>query len=78
MKVKKNLSLEENLLKAAIKRSNSLGFNFSAYVTYLINKDLNNIDNSIIANNNISNNIKEETVKLDKNVSKAIDDILGI
>ncbi len=67
MKVKKNLSLDENLIKNAETRAKQLGFNFSAYVTYLINNDINNL-----------NIIKSEPVKVkDKKVVSAINDILG-
>lgn len=67
MKVKKNLSLDENLIENGEIRAKQLGFNFSAYVTYLINNDINNIEI-----------IKKEPVKIkDKKVVSAIDDILG-
>lgn len=67
MKVKKNLSLEDNVLKSAENKAKQLGFNFSAYITYLINKDLNGAVEVIE---------KHEVIKNDK-ISSAIDNILG-
>lgn len=67
MKVKKNLSLEDNVLRSAENKAKQLGFNFSAYITYLINKDLNGVIEP------------SETHKYEKNdkISSAIDNILG-
>lgn len=43
MKVKRNVSLEDDVLRKGLKKGKTLGFNFSAYVTYLINKDCGEI-----------------------------------
>ena len=42
-KTKKNLSLEEAVIQKGLKRAGELGFDFSAYVTYLINADTRKI-----------------------------------
>lgn len=42
-KIKRNLSLEEAILKRGLRRAAELGFDFSAYVTYLINSDTKKI-----------------------------------
>lgn len=42
-KTKKNLSLEKSIIEKGLKRAAELGFDFSAYVTYLINADTKNI-----------------------------------
>lgn len=40
VKSKKNLSLSQNIKEKAEKRAAELGFDFSGYITYLINLDL--------------------------------------
>ncbi|OOM17235.1 hypothetical protein CLSAB_19550 [Clostridium saccharobutylicum] len=67
MKVKKNLSLEEKLVEAAKIKAKNMGFDFSAYITYLINKD---IDGKI----EITENSKPNK---NKKISSAIDNIMG-
>lgn len=67
MKVKKNISLDDNVLKNGENKAKQMGFNFSAYITYLINKDLSGAIEVIE---------KSEIVKNDK-VNSAIDNILG-
>lgn len=42
-KIKRNLSLEEAVIQKGLKRAGELGFDFSAYVTYLINADTRKI-----------------------------------
>lgn len=44
-KTKKNLSLELLVIQKGLKRANELGFDFSSYVTYLINLDTKNLSN---------------------------------
>ncbi|MZK53309.1 hypothetical protein [Clostridium beijerinckii] len=67
MKIKKNLSLEENVIEAAKTKAKKMGFDFSAYITYLINKDVDGAIETTV------------TTKKEKNtkVSSAIDNILG-
>lgn len=66
MKIRKNINLEEDILKKALKKAKLMGFNFSAYVTYLINRDLNG-----------ETAITKEEPKKDNKVSSAIAGILG-
>lgn len=70
MKVKKNISLDDSLVKSAENKAKQMGFNFSAYITYLINKDLLGVPESATTIDNNTNS------KNDK-VSSAIDNILG-
>jgi hypothetical protein len=66
LKIKKSLSIEENVFEDAKIKAKEIGFNFSAYITYLINKDLRDV----------SEPIKTPTIKNSK-LNDAIDDILG-
>jgi antitoxin component of RelBE/YafQ-DinJ toxin-antitoxin module len=70
LKVKKNISLDDSLVRNAENKAKQMGFNFSAYITYLINKDISEASESVITVENNSN-IKN------KKVSSAIDEILG-
>ena len=38
--MRKNISLDENIVKKAIKKAKKLGMTFSGYLLHLINKDL--------------------------------------
>lgn len=82
-KIKKNLSLEEALVKESIKRAKELGYTFSSYVTYLLNEDLKRKDSNvnIVINNTqatatTENAITKEESKLIE-VPKLDDNILG-
>lgn len=70
MKVKKNLSLEEDILNKGLVRAKDLGYNFSTYVTYLINQDCNGIEIKTVP--------KENKKKLDKESENSIDNILNL
>lgn len=71
MKVRKNISLEDNILELGIKNANKLGLSFSAYITMLINKDTN-VDVVSIKNEiEVKEEVKEELLN-------SIDDILNI
>lgn len=63
-KTKRNLSLEDKVLKKGLKRAQELGFNFSTYVTYLINNDTKNliIDDS----EDLESNSEEEKNDINK------------
>ena len=87
-KIKKNLSLEETLVKESIKRAKELGYTFSSYVTYLLNEDLKRKDSNvnIVINNTQATTTeeaitKENTVFIEKpkqnNIPKLDDTILG-
>jgi hypothetical protein len=65
LKVRKNISIDNTLLSKGIKKAELMGFNFSSYVTYLINRDLNG-----------ETAITEEPKKNSK-VNSAIDSIMG-
>jgi hypothetical protein len=65
LKVRKNISIDDGLLLRAIKKAKSMGFNFSSYVTYLINRDLNG-ETAIT-----------ELPKKDTKIKGAIDNIMG-
>lgn len=62
-KTKKNLSLEEAVIQKGLKRAGELGFDFSAYVTYLINADTKKI--KIQEEENVEKSCKEETKEND-------------
>ena len=62
-KVKKNLSLEKNIVEKANVRATELGYNFSAYVTHLINMDC--MGKNII--------IPEQAIAIDKEEPKKDD-----
>ena len=71
MKVRKNISLEENILEIGIKNAERLGLNFSSYITMLINQDA---QGTVMMKNkdteeSIDHEIKEE-------VTSSIDNIL--
>lgn len=71
-KIKKNLSLEESILNKGMARAEKLGYNFSSYITYLINKDAKNEEIEI--------KVKNETddSKLPNEISDEVDNILNI
>jgi macrodomain Ter protein organizer (MatP/YcbG family) len=68
LKVRKNISLEDNVFISGNSKAKQMGFTFSAYITYLINKDLNGAIEIVEK--------KHEVIKNSK-VSSAIDSILG-
>lgn len=67
MKVKKNVSLDENLVETAKIKAKKMGFDFSAYITYLINKD---IDGTMEV-------VEKVKPKNNSKISSAIDNIMG-
>ena len=78
-KVKKNLSLEEEVLKRGLARAKELGYNFSSYVTYLINADTNINNFTAVtleetSKKEINNAIAEEE-KIDADILEEIDNI---
>lgn len=62
-KTKKNLSLEEAVIQKGLKRAGELGFDFSAYVTYLINADTKKI--KIQEEENVEKSCEKETKEND-------------
>lgn len=68
-KVKKNISIEEDILKKGLERAELLGYNFSSYITFLINLDTNNLELKSV-------NIKDEKA-LTKDDSNIDDDVLS-
>lgn len=62
-KIKRNLSLEEAILKRGLRRAAELGFDFSAYVTYLINSDTKKI--KIQEKENLEKSCEKETKEND-------------
>lgn len=83
---KKNLSLADCIIKKGIERSEELGFDFSSYVTYLINLDLQGfIGGSFNNERNVMNKeIKDDLNKdeviamaVNKELENNIDDILN-
>ncbi|MDH2337354.1 hypothetical protein [Clostridium perfringens] len=62
-KTKKNLSLEEAVIQKGLKRAGELGFDFSAYVTYLINADTKKI--KIQEEENVEKSCEKETEEND-------------
>ena len=69
MKVKKNISLDDTIIEKAKIKAKAMGFDFSAYITYLINKDL-------VGTIEVVEKVESEVIK-DKKVSSAIDNIIG-
>lgn len=52
MKQKKNITLDPRLIMAGTERANELGYSFSGYITYLINKDIDEVKNNKDSRNN--------------------------
>lgn len=72
MKVKKTLSLEDTVITKGEEKAKRLSFNFSSYVTYLINKDCGEMQGIEVSID------KEPVKKLSKEVSGSIDDIMNL
>lgn len=71
MKVRKQISIDEEILNKGLFRAKELfGGNFSIYLAYLINQDVGDIK---IENKNYSN-----SSNLDEDVKNELDDILGL
>ncbi|WP_150541959.1 hypothetical protein [Clostridium perfringens] len=74
MKIRKNISLEDFILKKGQERAQKLfGGNFSIYLAYLIQQDCNGLDKEVVVTKNEE---QEEVEKLDKEVSESMNDIL--
>ena len=67
--------MEDTILRKAEARAKEMGFNFSQYLVYLINKDTDNQVPIIQVNATAPEETKKED-KLDKKVNAAIDNIL--
>ncbi len=83
---KKNLSLADCIIEKGLKRSEELGFDFSSYVTYLINLDIQGlIGNNLDCKRNYSydemkNKLNEDEViamTVNKELESDIDEILN-
>lgn len=75
-KVKKNISLEEDILTKGLIRAKELGYNFSSYVTYLINEDSNNFNTKDDKVTQIKND-KTSDNKVSSKIMSGVDDILN-
>ncbi|HAT4295941.1 hypothetical protein [Clostridium perfringens] len=74
MKIRKNISLEDFILKKGQERAQKLfGGNFSIYLAYLIQQDCNGLDKEVVITKNEE---QEEVEKLDEEVSESMNDIL--
>ncbi|BDC03434.1 hypothetical protein [Clostridium perfringens] len=74
MKIRKNISLEDFILKKGQERAQKLfGGNFSIYLAYLIQQDCNGLDKEVVVRKNEE---QEEVEKLDEEVSESMNDIL--
>ncbi|MGU8944061.1 hypothetical protein ACV30B_15550 [Clostridium perfringens] len=74
MKIRKNISLEDFILKKGQERAQNLfGGNFSIYLAYLIQQDCNGLDKEAVVTKNEE---QEEVEKLDEEVSESMNDIL--
>lgn len=72
MKVRKQISLEEDILNKGLVRAKELfGGNFSIYLAYLINQDAGDIKIGKIET-------KPKETKLDEEIKSELDDILGL
>lgn len=72
MKVRKQISLDENILNKGLVRANELfGGNFSIYLAYLINQDAGDIKVE-------KKETKPKETKLDEEVKSELDDILKL
>lgn len=84
VKSKKNLSLSEGIVQKGIERSEELGFDFSGYITYLINLDLqgfigNNFNDRVIFKKE-KKKVNEDEIKatiVTKELAGDIEDILN-
>lgn len=74
LKIRKNISLEDFILKKGQERAQKLfGGNFSIYLAYLIQQDCNGLDKEVVVTKNEE---QEEVEKLDEEVSESMNDIL--
>ena len=74
LKIRKNISLEDFILKKGQERAQKLfGGNFSIYLAYLIQQDCNGLDKEVVVRKNEE---QEEVEKLDEEVSESMNDIL--
>lgn len=72
MKVRKQISIEEDILNKGLYRAKELfGGNFSIYLAYLINQDAGDIKIEKLET-------KPKKTKLDEEVKSELDDILGL
>lgn len=75
MRIKKTLSIQEDVLKKAEARAKEMfADNFSMYITFLINQDTKGL--KIEEDRQISNSKKQ--VGLDEECGVALDNILGL
>lgn len=74
-KVKKNLSLEEDILEIGLKRAKMLGYNFSSYITFLINLDTNNLELKNV-NSKDEKAITEDKESIDDDILSEVDNVL--
>lgn len=75
MRIKKTLSIQEDVLKKAEARAKEMfADNFSMYITFLINQDTKGL--KIEEDKQTSNNKKQ--VGLDEECGVALDNILGL
>ncbi|HDI3121881.1 hypothetical protein FDF50_18430 [Clostridium botulinum] len=73
-RIRKNISIDEDVFeKAQIKCEKMFSGNFSMYLTYLINKDTENIEIP-----KVNKSIKESEEAVDKEVKSEIDNILNL
>ena len=73
MKIRKNISLEDFILKKGQERAQKLFVgNFSIYLAYLIQQDCNGLDKEVV----VTKNEEQEVEKLDEEVSESMNDIL--
>ncbi|WP_409070058.1 hypothetical protein ACFLKB_17855 (plasmid) [Clostridium sp. FAM 1755] len=73
-RIRKNISLDEEVFeKAQIKCEKMFSGNFSMYLTYLINKDTENIELP-----KANKSLKESEEAVDKEVQSEIDNILNL
>jgi macrodomain Ter protein organizer (MatP/YcbG family) len=73
LKKSKNISLDTNILQKAETKAKERGFDFSNYINYLINNDLDNCKSVQIEPKKEEN---EQKVKNEK-VLTSIDEIIG-
>lgn len=78
-RVRKNISLEDSVLdKGQARAEKMFAGNFSIYLTYLINKDWEEIQNTMAMNKIEVKDKKENNIKLSEDVQGALEEIINL
>lgn len=78
-RVRKNISMEDSVLdKGQARAEKMFAGNFSIYLTYLINRDCEEIENAISISKTEVNVEKEKAIKLSEDVQGALEEIINL